>query len=180
MGVVLVGAVFDLELQHEWEKIRGTDETSCLTRLFGHDSLQRANCSATFQLEEALKSLQSNILMHHIPQSWLFIHGYRDPIVPYKHSSDFFDLLEQTGILNVSLKSYDEPDHNKLIYDVFLGDVQEIQNEFEQLQDRYLHMQRYKRWLDMEQRNPTQQTYGEYKGFISQVALARESDEFIR
>jgi len=96
-----------LELQHEWEKIRGTDETSCLTRLFGHDSLQRSNCSATFQLEEALKSLQSNILMHHIPQSWLFIHGYRDPIVPYKHSSDFFDLLEQTGILNVSLKSYD-------------------------------------------------------------------------
>ncbi len=151
-GCIMLGGIFDLNLQHKTEVCRGIEEISSLVRLFGESDSERSKYSPTQILEKAIANMTSGILCNHLPSSWLFIHGHRDEIVPYSSSNVFFDLCEQAGILNTCLKSYEVPDHAKYLYDLFLGTDDDFYDELELYYDRINELRRYKRWLAVEQR----------------------------
>lgn len=161
-----MGGIFNLEEQLEFEKGRGTDHISCLERLFGYSALERNEFSPHALMAKALTSISSNTLIHHLPHSWLFLHNEQDELVPHKQCSDFFDQIEETGILNISMKSYFSSDHCDVLYQIFLGDTYDFGTELKLLHERKASIARYKRWLASEHRRPSKNSVKEYRAML--------------
>lgn len=151
-----------MEIQLEFEYLRGVDEISCLQRLFGQTRQERQIFSPCAQMAAALTSMASNTLLHHLPQSWLFFHNPSDELVSFEQCSLFFDQIEETGILNISLKSFTSSDHCQVIYNLFLGEVDDFKSELALLKERKAHIARYRRWMASEhnsQRRPSRRAF---------------------
>jgi hypothetical protein len=132
----------------ENETIRGIEELSCTSRLFGEtlDSFEKH--SPSYMLRNSVRRTLAN----HLPPAWLLVHGHRDPIVPFSSSLDFYNELERNGIENLVLDSYEEADHSICLYDLFLNNQRPngIVHKIREFQNRINEVQKYKYWLDIE------------------------------
>ena len=177
----MIGGIYDLEKQLEFECLRGVEEISCLRRLFGQTKEERQIFCPYSQMADALTSMASNTLIHHLPQSWLFFHNQSDELVPFGQCSNFFDQIEETGILNISLKSFTSSDHCQVVYNLLLGDVEDFESELALLKERKSHIARYRRWMASEHNNPSRRAFAaEYRSTPSSSSTIMSRDVTLR
>ncbi|KAI8897989.1 Alpha/Beta hydrolase protein [Globomyces pollinis-pini] len=176
LGLILISGVYDINTHYEFEKLRGTEELSCMSRLFESNSTSYNKWSPTALLREYGKSMDLKLLLPHIPHNWLLIHGHRDEIAPFESSVNFEAELQSIGIDNLQLKTYEESCHSKLIYDLFLPNRHEMYRVLEQYYKDSRDLSRYQRWVAIEKKkkNARIASFHQFQYQHSDIAAARE------
>ncbi|KAI8918783.1 Alpha/Beta hydrolase protein [Entophlyctis helioformis] len=119
-GLILMNGPYDIADHLEFETLRGVEEVSCMARLFGNNPESFAEASPTQLVALCQPYMDQGEFARHLPRNWLFLHGHRDEVVPFSSSVKLFEALDNSGIDHIVLKTYEEPDHAKLIFDLML------------------------------------------------------------
>ncbi|KAL2919462.1 hypothetical protein HK105_201108 [Polyrhizophydium stewartii] len=149
-GMIMISGPFDIADHLEFESLRGVEEISCMARLFGHNEHSFAEASPTRLLQQCRRYIEAGEFARHLPHNWLLLHGHRDQVVPFSSSLKLFEALDKSGIDHIVLKTYEEPDHAKLIFDLMLPEREHSSDFDVELCDffaRCRKVARYKRWL---------------------------------
>ncbi|KAJ3257165.1 hypothetical protein HK103_004863 [Boothiomyces macroporosus] len=154
MGVVLLNGIYDIPQHLNFEKIRGIEELSCMSRLFENKLESFKYWSPTEILKRSARFIEKGDFQQFIPHNIMLVHAKHDDVVPFESSKLLYDSLSKMKLENLSLVAYNGTDHYQYLYDLFLA-----REEFFEHLDRFYrncrNIKRYKRWLTVEGlRNP--------------------------
>jgi acetyl esterase/lipase len=139
-GMIMLAGPYDIDDHFNFESRRGVEELSCMGRLFGNSTDIFDKYSPTKLLDPSIAEIKSGSLKEYLPKNWLLLHSLQDGVVPFESTSKLYDRLERIGIPHLVLKSDDDEEHARHVFDLFLGHKRDFMDELNEFYDRCASM----------------------------------------
>jgi acetyl esterase/lipase len=135
-GMIMLAGPYDIDDHFDFESKRGVEELSCMARLFGNNTEFFDKYSPTKLLDPMIPEIKNGLLKEYLPKNWLLLHSLQDGVVPFESTSKLYDRLERIGIPHLVLKSDDDHEHARHVFDLFLAHKRDFMDELKEFYSR--------------------------------------------